>query len=121
MSNLNTEPLNLLQPSTERRRYLRYRLSQPISVKPQEGSPVLAITLEISEGGLSAVLASPIRVGAAVTICSLGAEALPALVQRKVGKIYGFEFQDLTEVQLSRLKEICRRLPRYPVHNRIGI
>jgi hypothetical protein len=121
MNNLTTEPLDLAQPSNERRRYPRYRLSQPISVQPKNGSPVLAITLEISEGGLSAVLASPVRIGGAVTISSLGADGLPAFVRRKIGKIYGFEFQELTEVQLSRLKDICRRLPRYPDRNRIGI
>jgi hypothetical protein len=121
MSDLSTEPLNLISATDERRRHPRYRLSQPISVKPPEGSPILAITLEISEGGLSAVLASPVSLGGACTICSLGADGLPARVRRKIGKIYGFEFTDLTEMQLSRLREICRRLPRYPVHNRIGI
>ncbi len=104
----------------DRRRHKRFRFAIPISVRFGDGAPIPAMTLEISEGGLSAVLASPLNLGGTVQLESVAPGAISAQVSHKVGKIYGFEFLKLTEEQATRLRFICGRLPRYP-DNKLGI
>lgn len=104
----------------ERRRYKRYRLTVPVSVCGSDASIIPAMTLEISEAGLSAVLASPLEIGASVKIYPVAGETLTALVRRKVGKIYGFEFLKVTDEQTLRFRHVFSRLPPYPEEHRIG-
>lgn len=108
-------------PTTDRRRYKRFRLSVPISITGEDGSVIPAITLEISEGGLSAVLVSELQIGDLVKVYPIAGETLVAQVRRRVGRVYGFEFLNPSDQQVSRLREVCSRLPRYPDSNRMGI
>lgn len=105
----------------ETRRYKRYRLTVPVSVCGSDASIIPGMTLEISEAGLSAVLASPLEIGARVKIYPVAGETLAAQVRRKVGKIYGFEFLKVTDEQILRIRQVSSRLPRYPEENGIGI
>jgi hypothetical protein len=79
------------------------------------------MTLEISEAGLSAVLASELRIGEIVKVYPVGGETLSAQVRHRVGKVYGLEFLNASDLQVRRLRDICSRLPRYPDGNRMGI
>ena len=106
--------------SFDRRRTKRYRLSVPISVHTAEGPPIPAITLEISDGGLSAVLAAPVKVGAMVQLERVAPGTISAQICRQIGRVYGFEFLQLTREQVSKIRDDCRRLPLYP-SNSTGI
>jgi c-di-GMP-binding flagellar brake protein YcgR len=107
--------------TTDRRRYKRFRLSVPISVSGEDRSVIPAITLEISEGGLSAVLVSELQIGDVVKVYPIAGETFTAQVRHRVGRVYGFEFLNPLDQQVSRLREACARLPRYPDSNRMGI
>lgn len=121
MSATPTESTISVKGSPDRRHHKRFRLYVPISVRDSDGKTIPAMTLEISAGGLSAVLASPTRVGGIVELRPVAAGAVKAQVMHNVGKVYGFEFQELTEDQVGKLRDICRRLPRYPPDNKMGV
>jgi hypothetical protein len=103
-----------------RRLLARYRFSTPISVHPGDGSSVPAMTLEISESGLSAVLASAVKVGNTVLLEPVAGSTVTAKVRRNVGRVYEFTFLKMTLEQIQKLHDDCLRLPRYPP-NRMGI
>jgi hypothetical protein len=121
MNTATGESLNPTGSLVDRRLHPRYRFSVPVSVTGNDCAIIPAITLEISEGGLSAVLASPLSMGATVKIYPVASDTVTAQVRRQVGKIYGFQFLNLTPEQTGRLRNICSRLPRYPSDNRMGI
>ncbi|MFY9978403.1 MAG: PilZ domain-containing protein [Candidatus Sulfotelmatobacter sp.] len=108
-------------PVPDRRRCKRFRLSVPISISGSDASIIPAMTLEVSERGLSAVLASDLKIGETVKLYPLADETWTAQVRHKVGKIYGFEFLDPSNQQVVRLRDICSRLPRYPEGNKLGV
>jgi hypothetical protein len=97
----------------DRRKHPRYRFSAPITVWLPDGSSVRAITLEISESGLSACLTGPLRVGDTADLEPVGGGRAQAIVRRKVGTVYGFECLTLSEEQLERIRTSCTRLPLY--------
>jgi hypothetical protein len=107
-------------PVVNRRLLARYRFSTPISVHPSDGLPVPAMTLEISESGLSAVLASAVKLGDTVVLEPVGGGAVTAKVRHNVGKVYEFTFLKMTPEQTQKLRDECLRLPRYPP-NKMGI
>ncbi len=113
-------PINSPSAALDRRRHPRYRLSVPISVHAPEGPAIPAITLEISAAGLSAVLAVPVKVGDTMQLEGIVAGAVSAQVRRQVGRVYGFEFLQLTPEQSSKIQDHCRILPLYP-SNHTGI
>jgi hypothetical protein len=107
--------------TTDRRRHKRFRLSVPISISGNDASIIPAMTLEVSEGGLSAVLVSELKIGETVKVYPIVGETLTAEVRHRVGKIHGFEFVEVSDQQISLLREACARLPRYPENNKMGI
>jgi hypothetical protein len=78
------------------------------------------MTLEISERGLSAVFACPLAVGDTVQLEPVADDSVTAQVRHNVGKVYGFEFLQVTEEQTSKIRDDCRRLPLYPP-NSMGV
>jgi hypothetical protein len=120
---MNSAPMvgtNSPTSATDRRRHTRYRLAVPISVHVADGAVIPAITLEISNGGLSAVLAAPLKLGDIVQLENFAPGTVLAHVCRQLGKVYGFEFLHLTDDQANKIREDCRRLPFYP-SNHTGI
>ena len=111
---------NSPQAGIDRRRFKRYRFAIPISVHSAEGEVIPAITLEISDGGLSAVLAAPLKIGDKVQLEKLAPGIVSAQVCRQIGKVYAFEFVQLTSDQADKIREECRRLPLFP-SNHMGI
>ncbi|MFZ0319893.1 MAG: PilZ domain-containing protein [Candidatus Sulfotelmatobacter sp.] len=97
----------------DRRRFPRYRLSTPITVWLPDGSSVRAITLEISESGLSACMSAPLAVGERADLEPVGGGRVHAVVRRQRGTVYGFECLALTEEQLAQVRALCARLPLY--------
>jgi c-di-GMP-binding flagellar brake protein YcgR len=115
-----TQPSSSSDVPDDRRRYKRYRLATPISIRAGGGPEIPAMTLEISEGGLSAVLASPVEIGDTVELQPVAATTVSAQVRHQVGKVYGFEFLQLTPEQVNSVRDICQKLPLFP-RNRMGI
>lgn len=108
-------------PTPDRRRHKRFRLSMPVSISGSDASIIPAMTLEVSEGGLSAVLVCDLQIGDTVKIYPIGGETLTAQVRHRVGKVYGFEFLEVSGQQVCWLRDTCSSLPRYPDNNKMGI
>jgi hypothetical protein len=97
----------------DRRRHPRYRYSAPINLLASDGSVVPGITLEISESGLSAVFGTPLRVGDTIEVEPVVGGKASACIRRNLGKVYGFEFLDLTTEQAQQIRDKCKMLPVY--------
>ena len=97
----------------DRRRHVRYRFSAPITVEPNGRSAIRGMSLEISESGMSALIGDVLVVGDTVRLEPVVDSRVSALVRRQSGKIYGFEFLNLTPVQIQRIAEVCKALPKY--------
>jgi hypothetical protein len=76
----------------ERRRHPRCRLSERILIHRKDGSSYRATTCEISLSGLSAATTGILRPGEEVRLSPLVGDQVSAIVRRKIGTIYGFEF-----------------------------
>jgi hypothetical protein len=71
------------------------------------------ISIEISASGASAITAGSLKLNDTVELQEIVADKVLALVRRNVGKVYGFEFLNLTPDQARRITERCKLLPRY--------
>lgn len=97
----------------DRRRHPRYRLSVPLNIHAPDGVIMRAISIEISVSGLSAITAASLTMNDKVELEPIAAFKIFALVKHNIGKIYGFEFINLTPEQTHRITEICKLLPLY--------
>ena len=97
----------------DRRRHDRYRFSAPVTVHVNGRSAIRGMSLEISESGMSALIGDALVVGDTVELEPVAGSLVSALVRRHSGKIYGFEFSNLTSAQFQRIVEICKSLPKY--------
>jgi hypothetical protein len=97
----------------DRRRHPRYRFSAPVTIRSADGVAVPAITLEISESGLSAISADAMKVNDTVELEPIAGGKASALVRRNIGRVSGFEFVNLTAEQVQRIRKSCTLLPRY--------
>ena len=101
----------------DRRRHARYRYSVPITVHSKNGSSAIrGMSLEISESGMSAMISDELTVGDTVELEPIVSSRVSALVRRHHGKIYGFEFLNLTKAQIRRIVKECEMLPTYQSH-----
>jgi PilZ domain len=98
---------------SDRRRHSRYRLSVPLTIRTADGVVMRGISIEISTSGASAIVADSLKVNDTVEIEPIAAAKVLALVRHNIGKIYGFEFLNLTAEQTQRITENCKLLPRY--------
>ena len=86
----------------------------------QQGAALLrGQTLDIGEGGLGASIEGELLPGELVSLrvtlpqCSLTIQPR-AIVRYRTGKIHGFEFVNLSALQLAEVRTCCRRLARNP-------
>jgi PilZ domain len=114
------------QRSSERR-YPRFFLSAPIAARRavSSGSHVTrGITLEISVGGLSAVLCGPPPVGERVSVrlnLMNSAFEAPAIVRHSSPSRTGFEFLDLPRSSRRRIETCIQRSLLCPWPKKNGI
>jgi c-di-GMP-binding flagellar brake protein YcgR len=97
----------------DRRRHVRYRFSAPITIYPKDCSAVKAVSLEISESGISALVSGALPVGEAVDLEPIAGSRVSALIRRHHGKIYGLEFLNLTPAQIKQIAQDCKALPKF--------
>ena len=105
--------LKLSGSPRDRRQYPRYRFSVPMTIRPADGAPIRAISIEISESGISAITANSLSLSDTVELDSVAGEKVIARVRRNVGRVYGFEFLNLSADQSRRIVERCKTLPLY--------
>jgi PilZ domain-containing protein len=109
----NFDGQNVPEVPHDRRRHPRYRLSVPLTIHSADGAVTRGISVEISTSGLSAIVAEPLQLDDTVELEPISAVNILALVKRRIGKIYGFEFLELTAEQTRRIVDLCKSLPRY--------
>ena len=97
----------------DRRRHVRYRLSVPITIRTSDGIVIPGISIEISVSGISAISAHPLQLNDTVELAPVADGTVQACVRHNIGKIYGFEFLNLTPKQTQRITHICKCLPLY--------
>jgi hypothetical protein len=95
------------------RRRPRYFISAAMSVRSAEGEAMPGISVEIGEGGMSAMVSGLLRVGDTVELGPVAGGRTSALVRHKLGRLYGFEFVGLTAEQAERIAENCKGLGSY--------
>ena len=97
----------------DRRRHDRFRFSAPITVHLNGRSAIRGMSLEISESGRSALIGDSLVVGDSVELEPVAGSRVTALVRRQSGKVYGFEFSNLSPAQVQQIAEVCKSLPKY--------
>jgi hypothetical protein len=100
----------LIAPQVERRRHARYRLQEPLLIRRNDGSSYQATTSEISISGLSAATTGVLRAGEEVRLSPVVGEQVSAIVRRKVGRMYGFEFTSVPPKVEEEIHILCRGL-----------
>jgi hypothetical protein len=98
---------------SERRRRPRYRFSAQMTIFTADGAAMSAISVDISESGMSAVADGLLKVGETVELEPVAGGKLSALVRHKLGGLYGFEFVSPGAEQVRRIAENCRMLGRH--------
>jgi c-di-GMP-binding flagellar brake protein YcgR len=93
----------------ERRKNPRYWLCVPLTIRSGGGSDIRGLSVEISEGGMSAMASEPLKVGERVELEPVEGGRVSALVRHKLGQMYGFEFVDLSAEHAQRIAESCRK------------
>lgn len=97
----------------DRRRHPRYRFSVPLTICAADGLVIPGISIEISASGISAISASPLKINETVDLAPIANGKVLACVRHNVGKVYGFEFLNLTPDQTQQIIDNCRFLPLY--------
>jgi hypothetical protein len=65
------------------------------------------MTYEISVGGLSAATTTELKIGEKVSLSPVADKRVEAVVRRKQGAMYGFEFIGITPQIASQLVKLC--------------
>ena len=97
----------------ERRRHTRHRLGQPIQIWLEDGRAYPAMAFEMSESGMSAATTNHLRVGEKVDLSPVAKYRVSAIVRRRTGSMYGFEFINLTEKRQKGIRDLCKDLPLF--------
>jgi hypothetical protein len=113
------KPAPTPEDASDRRRFLRYRFTQPMTIRLEDGSRMPALSVETSAGGMSAMASGSLKVGQKVQLEPVGGGRAWALVRHKLGELYGFEFLELTAEQLRYIEESCKKRGIYRQRARI--
>ena len=71
------------------------------------------MSVEISECGTSIMIGGFLNVGDKVELEPVGSGTATAIVRRCRGRLYGFEFLDLSPEQTEKIRAVCKMLPAY--------
>ena len=93
------------QHGTERRRSPRYRFSEAVAVQCPGGTLMTGISVEISQGGMSAMVNGLLQVGDTAEVYPVAGAPVQARVRHKLGLLYGFEFTEISAAQLRQIAE----------------
>jgi hypothetical protein len=93
----------------DRRRHLRYRFSEPMTVCRPDGACLEGVSVEISQSGMSAMIQGALAPGDVVRLQPVTGVTTAAVVRHKLGMLYGFEFLELAGEQAGKIAERCRK------------
>jgi len=107
-----------LQQYIAQRQFARHILSVPVDItRKTQQEKVPGLTMEISQGGLSAMVTQELKMGEAVEasfeLPSAGRVTVNAKVRNKNLFRYGFEFDCLSEKVRQQIVSACESLPPY--------
>jgi len=91
--------------ATERRRSPRYRFSEAMAVQCPGGTLMTGISVEISQGGMSAMVNGLLQVGDVAEVYPVAGGPVQARVRHKLGLLYGFEFTQISAAQIRQIAE----------------
>jgi c-di-GMP-binding flagellar brake protein YcgR len=97
----------------EKRKNQRYRFINNIYVCKQNGSWHRAMTYEISLGGLSVAMVTELSLGEIVRLSPIAGKEVYAVVRRRKGTMYGFEFLKLSTWLREQIQKMCDSLPPF--------
>lgn len=104
----------LTSGQVDRRWHVRYQLCEPLLIRRKDGSCHQAATSEISMSGLSAATAGILRPGEEVHLSPVVGAQVSAIVRRKIGTMYGFEFISVPPQVKDEIRILCRGLAPFP-------
>jgi PilZ domain len=93
------------QHGSERRATVRYHHSESIAVRCASGSVMTGVSVEISEGGVSAMVNGLLLVGQVAELYPVAGGPVQAKVRHKLGLLYGFQFLEITGEQRRQIQE----------------
>ena len=97
----------------EKRRYPRHRYIERLYIGRQNGLWFTAMTYELSLGGLSAASTADLAIDEIVRLSPVMDKCVQAVVRRKHGAMYGFEFLGITPQIQSQIDTLCEGLPLF--------
>ncbi|HEV2716190.1 MAG TPA: PilZ domain-containing protein [Terriglobales bacterium] len=107
------------QKQLEPRKHSRFALVASITVQTNISERLIkskGMTVEISQGGVSAYLREEFEAGQQVTLqVDLSADSLTlsAVVRSRIGYRYGFQFLNLLREQGQKIQASCKGVPPY--------
>jgi hypothetical protein len=108
---MGPQPQALVAPhQVDRRQHPRYLLQERLLIRRKDGSSYPATICEISVAGLSASTTAVLRPGENVQLSPVVGEQLGAIVRRRVGNVYGFEFVSVSSKLREDLHILCEGL-----------
>jgi PilZ domain len=96
-----------------RRGHQRHRFIRRLYILQKGGIFHDATTFEISDGGLSVATTALLEVGEDVQLSFVVGERVMAVVRRKQGTMYGFEFIGMSEKTRMKIHDLCEGLPLF--------
>jgi hypothetical protein len=97
----------------ERRRHPRFLFSAWMTVRLKDGISMPGISVDMSASGLSAMVSGLLTQGDTVLLEPVAGGPASARVRHKLGRLYGFEFVDLTAQQGERIVQSCQKSRRH--------
>jgi c-di-GMP-binding flagellar brake protein YcgR len=98
---------------TERRKHPRHKYIERVIIQKEDGTWTATMSFEISVGGISLATAQDFAVGQHVELWPVVGVKVKAIVRRKKGSMYGFEFIELDPQIKADLENLCRELPLF--------
>jgi c-di-GMP-binding flagellar brake protein YcgR len=95
----------------DRRRHQRYRRTAPITIYLSDGTAHRAMSIEISESGMSVATGVSLTRKQKVHLEPVADSIASAEVRHIQENFCGFEFLNLSEAQVDRIRQDCRTLP----------
>jgi hypothetical protein len=95
----------------DRRKHTRYELSVPVQLCVTDHPTIQGLTIEISEGGFGATISTLLEVDHRMFVTPIGYNTMLAVVRWIRGRVYGFEFLELSSEQQQMIRDQCRKLP----------
>jgi PilZ domain-containing protein len=94
----------------ERRKFSCYQFIGRVFIGTERAT-FSAVSVEISQGGMSAATLGDLTVGQTVTLTPVAGQRVKAIVRRNQATTFGFELIDLPAEIGEQIKTICETLP----------